>query len=195
MDIDQEDTRATGHIGKSSAVAWAKRTADEFVNRTQQESHSEMHDTGYVKASYYTEDDDVIPVDISNVDPYAWPESNHADSLVQSYFDHVHNVLPILDKADFMSRYDRFIRGSIDLDVEESIWLATVNVMFAISSLFFNLTKAAPKEASNDHLIFCTRAQMLYLDKDMLYKDARISLTSALGLLCLYFVAANKINR
>lgn len=195
MDTDRDDTRATGHIGKSSSVAWAKRTAEECGQTTHQETTVGRHDAGFTLASYHTEDADVEYVDTSNIDPYEWPEPKLADRLVQSYLNHVHDTLPIIDKAVFISKYGSFIRGSNDLEFEDAIWLATVNTIFAISSVYFDLSKSPERGSHRDHLIYCARAKMLSLDQGLLYQDARISTTSALGLLCLYFIATCRLNR
>jgi hypothetical protein len=195
VDIDQDETRATGHIGKSSSVAWAKRTAEECSQSSHQETTLGRHDTGFTLASYHTEDADVEYVDTSNIDRYEWPDPKVADRLIQSYFDHVHNIVPILDKTAFQSKYSRFVRGSDDLGVEDSVWLAMVNTVFAISSVYFDLTKAPDRGSHQDNLIYCARAKMLLLDQGLLYQDARISTTAALGLLCLYFITTTRLNR
>jgi hypothetical protein len=195
VDTDRDDTRATGHIGKSSSVAWAKRTAEECSQTTRQETTVGRHDSGFTLASYHTEDADVEYVDTSNIDPYEWPDPKVADRLIQSYLNHVHDTLPIIDKAVFMSKYRNFIRGSNDLGLEDAIWLATVNTIFAISSVYFDLSKSPERGSHRDHLIYCARAKMLSLDQGLLYQDARVSTTSALGLLCLYFIATCRMNR
>jgi hypothetical protein len=195
VDIDRDDARATGHIGKSSSVAWAKRTAEECSQTIHQETAVGRHDLGFTLASYHTEDADVEYVDTSNVDPYGWPDPKHADRLVGSYFEHVHNTLPIIEKVSFMTKYDNFIKGSSNLALEDSIWLATVNIVFAISSVYFDLCKDPDRGSHQDHLIYCARAKMLCLDQGVLYQDARISTTSALGLLSLYFITTNRLNR
>lgn len=195
MDIDRDDARATGHIGKSSSVAWAKRTAEECNQTTHQETTVGRHETGFTLSSYHAEDADVEYFDASTIDPYGWPEPRKADSLVEAYFDHVHNAIPIIDKAVFMSKYDRFIRGSNNLAVEDLVWLATVNTVFAISSVYFDLCKYNERSDHQDHLIYCARAKMLCLDQGLLYQDARMSTTCALGLMCLYFVTTCRLNR
>ena len=195
VDIDQDDNRATGHIGKASSVAWAKRTAEECSQTSHQETTLGRHDTCFTLASYHTEDADVEYVDTSNIDPYEWPEAKDAERLIQSYFDHVHNTLPIVDKAVFMSKYHHFTKGSDNLGIEDSIWLAMANTVFAISSVYFDLTRDPDRGSHQDHLIYCARAKMLFLDQGLLYQDARISTTSALGLLCLYFITTCRLNR
>jgi hypothetical protein len=94
-----------------------------------------------------------------------------------------------------MSKYHQFTKGSDNLGIEDSIWLAMANTVFAISSVYFDLTKDPDRGSHQDHLIYCARAKMLFLDQGLLYQDARISTTSALGLLCLYFITTCRLNR
>jgi hypothetical protein len=161
VDTDLDDTRETGHIGKSSAVAWAKRTAEEVNQSTEEPTTVGRHDTGFTQASYHTEDADIEPFDDSNVHPYDWPDPKLADQLPS----------------------------------EDPIWLAKINIVFAISSVYFDLTKSPNRVNHQDHLVYCARAKKLFLDQELLYQDARILTTCALGLLSLYFVTTCRLNR
>ncbi|KAF8846750.1 hypothetical protein BDZ45DRAFT_755662 [Acephala macrosclerotiorum] len=195
VDTDRDETRATGHMGKSSSVAWAKRTAQEYETKTQQQSTLGKTESGYTLASYHTEDADVEFVDMSNVNAFDWPEYETANSLVAIYFENVHGTLPLLDKAAFNAKYNRFARGSANLSSEDSIWLGSLNIIFAISAFYAQLTKYQDRGHHHDHLIFLKRAKMLCLDEDLLFQDARISTARVLGLLCLYFVSTCRLNR
>lgn len=196
VDTDRDDTRATGHMGKSSAVAWAKRTADECENESNQDSIMGKQDTAFVRASYLTEDADVMHVDLSNIDAFEWPEPKLADDLVQSYFDTVHIAFPILDKANFMITYNSFSRGSRMMAPDRYIWLGTLNAMFAVTSFHANLTKNEHLRGHhNDHLIYCERAKLLCMQEGLLYQDANVSTTRALGMICLYYLATCRLNR
>lgn len=195
VDTDRDETRATGHMGKSSAVAWAKRTAEECQQNTDQGTVVGKHGLGFTLASYHTEDADVLAVDTSNVNPYDWPDSKLADMLLQSYFDHVHRSLPILDKARFVQEYNTFRRGSSDISSSDIIFLGTLNAIFAISSVYAQCTRDKHKSHYNDHLIYCARAKLLCMDQGLLYQDARVSTTRCLGLLCLYYITTCRLNR
>lgn len=195
VNTDRDDTRATGHMGKSSSVAWAKRTADECQPNTNTPPAIGKHQTGFVLASYHTEDADVEFFDTSNVNCFDWPDSELADALVASYFERVHKAFPIVNKLDFMYRYNRFVRGSVDLSVEDVIWLGALNMIFAISAVYAHLTKSPNRGHYGDHLIYLARAKILCLDQGLLYEDARVLTTSALGLLCLYFITTCRLNR
>ena len=182
-------------MGKASAVSWAKRTTEEVRRTSQQDSQVGGLDTGFTLSSYHVEDADVEYVDTSNVNPYDWPVNNLADTLVRLYFDHAHDTFPILDRARFMARYRSFERGSSNLEASDVIFLGTVNVVFAISAVFADLTNCEGQRQVDDHLIYSARAKMLCMDQSFIIQDARISTTCFLALLSLYYVSNGKLNR
>lgn len=195
VNTDRDDTRATGHMGKSSSVAWAKRTAEACQADTECTSTASKHPKGLGVSSYHTEDGDLEFFDTSGINCFDWPDPKVADALVQSYFETVHKSLPLVDKINFMSRYKQFDRSAVDLSKEEIIWLGTLNTIFAISAVYAHLTRSQHRGHYCDHQMYITRAKTLCLDQGLLYEDARVSTTSVLGLLCLYFIATCRLNR
>ncbi|KAK2629502.1 hypothetical protein QTJ16_000322 [Diplocarpon rosae] len=182
-------------MGKSSSVAWAKRTVDECDSKAPARPKLGQRPSGFVYTSYHTEDPDLEYFDTSNVNCFDWPDPELADTLVQSYFDNIHRAFPIVEKLSFMTRYREFIRGSVDLQVEDVLWLGTLNTIFAISAVYAHLTRKQNRGHFYDHLIYLARAKVLCLDQGLLYEDARVQTTSALGLLCLYFITTGRLNR
>ncbi|CZR65645.1 uncharacterized protein PAC_15545 [Phialocephala subalpina] len=197
VDPDRDETRATGHMGKASSVAWAKRTAVEYDTKTlaQQGSTLGTHQSGYTLASYHTEDADVEFVDMSNINEFDWPDYETADVLLGLYFENVHGTLPLVDREKFTTKYHDFPRGSEDLSSEDRVWLGTLNLIFAISAFYAQLIKRHDCGHHHDHLIYLKRAKVLCLDEDLLFKDARVSTARVLGLLCLYFISTCRLNR
>ncbi|TVY41819.1 putative transcriptional regulatory protein [Lachnellula occidentalis] len=195
MDTDRDDTRATGLVGKSSAVAWAKRTAEECRTGDSNPTAIGKQDNPFAILSYYTEDADFEEGEVGNVDMFEWPDPRVADALVRSYFDHVHKAFPIVDKAAFTLKYTHFRPGSSSLSPEDRIWLGTLNTVFAISASFAHLTRNPSRGHHNDHLLFVARAKLLCMDEGVLYRDARVSTVCALGLLCLYYFSTCRLNR
>ncbi|TVY13346.1 putative transcriptional regulatory protein [Lachnellula arida] len=192
VDTDRDDTRAMGLVGKSSAVAWAKRTAEECRPGSNNPS---AFGKPLAPTSYHTEDADFEESEVSNVDMFEWPDPRVADALVRSYFDNVHKAFPIVDKAAFTLKYTHFRPGSSDLSPEDLIWLGTLNAVFAISAVFAHLTKSPSRGHHNDHLLFVARAKLLCMDQGILYRDPRVSTVCGLGLLCLYYVSTCRLNR
>ncbi|KUJ14533.1 uncharacterized protein LY89DRAFT_752603 [Mollisia scopiformis] len=195
VDTDRDETRATGHLGKASAVAWAKRTAQECDTKSQKKTALGTHETGYTLASYHTEDDDVEFIDLSNVSAFDWPDYEAANTLVGLYFDSVHSILPLLDRQQFTTRYNNFARGTMNLSSDDSVWLGSLNLVFAIGAVYGQLTKRHDRGNHQDHLFYFKRAKMLCLDDDLLFRDARVSTCRMLGLLCFYFISTCRLNR
>jgi hypothetical protein len=193
VDTDRADVRSIGYMGKASSVAWAKRTAQES-----KDSVPTLHggtDSGFSGVSYHTDDTDIEIIYTADADPYEWPDSNVADRLIHIYFEHCHQALPLIDKIDFMTHYNSFERHTRNLADGETIWLGMMNIVFAISSFFSQLGKNASPEEYFHHLTYFARAKKLLLDHGLLYHDAQVSLTRALGLLSLYYIITGRINR
>ncbi|KAG4427952.1 hypothetical protein IFR05_016565 [Cadophora sp. M221] len=115
VNTDRDDTRATGYMGNSSSVAWAKRTADAVQQEFESESATGKTSSAHKLSSYHTEDADIDFFDTSNIDCFDWPDPKLASILIQSYFGTVHDALPLIDKAKFMSWYEQFNRTSVTL--------------------------------------------------------------------------------
>ena len=195
VDTDHDETRATGHMGKASAVAWAKRTDEECQNIDDDSFYGGMPDEGYTFTSYYTEDADVQPFDTSRVIAFEWPEEHVADFLIQTYFDQVHDVFPVLNKSKFMKRYNEYDRGSTPVSDPDLLWLSCLNSMFAIGAVHAHFSKNNKLVSYADHLVYSTRARMLGMDQRVMYEDPRISSTISLGMLCLYYMTTCRMNK
>jgi hypothetical protein len=195
VDTDRDDTRATGHLGKASAVSWAKRTSEECRKNSVQGPPGGGQETGHALTSFHVEDADVEYVDTSNVNLYDWPEYNFADALVRDYFVHTHPAFPLLDRASFMEKYKSFPRGASNLGSLDLIWLGTLNLVFAISAVFGDLTNHNDQGRVDDHLVYCARAKALVMDQNFLFKDPRLSTTTFLGLMSLYYISTCNLNK
>ncbi|CZT11075.1 uncharacterized protein RCO7_10158 [Rhynchosporium graminicola] len=192
LDTDRDDTRAIGHIGKSSSVAWAKRTVNAATER---EGGSKKSQPGLIVGSYHTEDADIREIDTTHDNYLDWPIPEVADALIYTYFATVHPCFPIIDKTDFMSQYKQFDRASAEYSTEDCIWLGTLNVIFAISAVYAHLVGSPSEGHQSDHLLYLARAKILCFNQTVLFEDARVHTASALGLLCLYFITTCRLNR
>jgi hypothetical protein len=123
-----EETRATGFVGKASEVQWLRKLHlastsdgseggpwgppgddDVAVNdrltalRKRQDGHPTPTLMPASKASFYL-DDEVFETDIT-VDPFEMPPYDTAERLLLAYMDSAHNSFPILAKQTFISRF------------------------------------------------------------------------------------------
>lgn len=134
-------------------------------------------------------------IDLDTILIYELPEPRLAQDLLDAYFTQVHHVFPVLDWANFLSWYRSFKPSRDSLGPDDSNRLAILNIIFAIMAYYAHLTNVPHKGHHNDHLVYAARAKKLYMDERILYEDSRISTISALGLLCLYFMATCRLNR
>lgn len=193
IDTDQQDTRGIGHLGKSSAVSWQHRT-EEIASKDPASSNSSSSPAPIIN-SYHTEDDDMEFLDMTSIAAYEWPSPQLAGNLVQAYFDQVHNIHPILDKAEFLHKFQTFQRGSSSLSLDDMIWLMSLNCVMALAAFHGQLMSDSRLGQPNDHLLYCARASLICSQQEILLNDARVGSTSALGLLALYYLATSRINR
>ena len=195
IDPDRDDTRATGHLGKSSSVAWAKRTASEIQAGTDDSSIT-SREADFNLPSYYTEDSDIsYQVDEGNLNIYQWPNSDLVSALINSYFENVNNILPIVDKLKFEAWIATAVPGSSQLSESDTIWLSTLNLMFAVAAYHAHLTNAPHRGEHYDHIIYCARAKKLAMDERLLYRDARLSSVCSMSIQCLYYLSICHINK
>lgn len=194
-DADKDDTRQTGHFGKSSSVTWVKRSAQQASTSKGHESLLGIQDGEHALASYHTEDEDIYVVNTANVNPFEWPEERVSDTLLDIYWTHVHNIFPILDKAKFLKTYREFPRGSVALSIDQIIWLAMLNSIWAISCIFAQLTWAEFQPHHDDHSIYIAKARTLGKELDVVYGDPRISMVQFLAMISLYYLTADRLNK
>lgn len=209
MDVINEDTnhdehtRAAGFMGKSSAVSWAmtakKQLAKDTQNGVPQDGSGTNigeEDNRFTSATYHAEAADFPMVEIESVNALEWPTPNVAKALVESYFANVHPAFPILSKKDFMATYNSFPRGPIpQLSSEQQGWLSLLNIVFAIGAKLAHLRKDKYRGDDRDHLLYYYRAQKLGMDRRTLHKDTELQHTTCLGVLGLYLVVTDQLNR
>lgn len=195
LDTDRNETRGIGHLGKSSAVAWQHRTEEAIgLDPNFLGEGDQLKDT-ITMSSYHTEDADLEYFDTSTVNMYAWPSAQLAGELVESYFTYIHDIFPILNKKHFLSRFHTFPRNSGQLSKEDFIWLGILNIVFAISSTHGRLMATPNLGNPSDHRLYCARATLIFSNQELYLQDSRVSSTCGLGLLSLYYLANNRLNR
>lgn len=92
------------------------------------------------------------PPELSDNSPLALPSSTHGQGLIQSYFDRVHPLFPLIDERKFWSTYMYGNR-------KDSQWLGLLNMVFALGSL------ASASTNNEAHYVYFNRSrQHLSLD-------------------------------
>lgn len=193
-----EHTRAAGFMGKSSAVTWlqrAKKTAAHDLDDERRVRRSTGPDANrsFTDSTYHAELGDIPTANPDEVNALDWPPPTVAKALVDSYFNQVHVSFPILSKNDFYTKFDTFPKDQIS--TEDQYWLSVANMVFAIGAKFSHLTNAEFRGDNRDHLVYYARARALGMDQRTLNQDPELQHTSCLGVLGLYLLATDQLNR
>jgi hypothetical protein len=122
-----EETRATGFIGKASEIQWLRKLHEMSTSAPSEEgpwgppgeddeaiegrlaAHRERHNSYPTqliqasKASFYL-DDEHFETDLV-VDPFEMPQFETAERLLQAYMESAHNSFPFLAKETFVNRF------------------------------------------------------------------------------------------
>lgn len=107
----------------------------------------------------------------SNPSPTYIPSAEVGHALIESYFDHIHVLMPMIDEQQF---WHTWLYG----ERKDSPWLALLNTVFALGSI-------ASSDSSNDvHITYFRRARQ-HIDLDSL-GSGNLLMLQALGLLSGY---------
>ena len=147
-------------------------------------------------AEYHITDLDLTEFGESGEHVNSWqlPTRTTADSLVQSYFSTVHPLFPILLAPLFMAQYEMYWQTS-QSPPNAALWIAILNVVFALGAIHGHSTNAQWVNNGRDHLLYFVRARLLSLEPlAMLHLPSieHIQLTSLFGM---YLVASCQVNR
>lgn len=195
-------TRAAGYMGKSSAVRWVQSAHDK-LNKGDSSKGSQKDASkpinSFESASYHAGEMDFPAIDPSSVNPLEVPNYSIAEPLVESFFEKVHPSFPILSQNDFRGSLREYYKSSPEkqqkMNHEKVGWLCNLNMVFAIAARYAQVTNADFKEEGNSYLVYHTRARALGLDEMALHQDAELEHTSCLGLLSLYYLSLDQVNR
>ena len=185
--LKEKESQATGYIGQGSEVQWLRHLQqglkrqrwtppipgssfgppgnDPGSTKQRMEASKERHQhRPKIPTSAYTFylDGKGIEVDYS-VDPYALPNIEVIQRLLDRYMSTVQDVFPILAKDVFTDQVREYFTATTPYRMPEK-WLAILNLVLAIGETFSHLTEADWQADSRDHIIYQSRAHLLNLD-------------------------------
>jgi len=137
--------------------------------------------------------DDVSITTFEAVDPYEMPNREAAQHLFNAYITRVHPSFPIVGKLNLSNQFQKYISGTVQRPPEK--WLAIINLIFAIGATYSHLIKAEWAGDERDHLIYFTRARMLSMNSETIFRHPDLQQIQILGLMTFYLVCISQINR
>ena len=211
-------TRATGYIGKNSEVTWMQRLKEQAkvgppdrgwgslepdgtsqggsMSRAQDRNKNsppapEGKEVPIHEATYHC--DDLMLLSPDQVEPYELPPKQAADMLFHNYLETVHSTLPIIAKATFASQYQTLYQN--DHVRPGDSWLAVLNLIFAIGAKYSHLIQAEWRGDERDHLVYFTRARILGMNGDSIFRHPDLQQVQVAALMAFYLLATDQINR
>ena len=108
---------------------------------------------------------------------------------MDAYFEHVHVLYPFVHEGSFRARYEALWAGGLNNQVEPSVWLAIVNLVFAYGHEF------CAQQQDNFAMLaapFVDRAKAIVLSH--MFTSTNLHLVQALLLLCHYLQGTLQLN-
>jgi hypothetical protein len=191
-----EESRATGHIGKSSEITWMQRlqkAAD--ARRKGSAGNSEVTQDGIMSDQLHDLNYHLDDLDITVSEPvqrYWIPPRPLADKLFETYLIVAHPYFPIINRSLFSDQYRTFF-DSFALPGDK--WMAILNVIFAIAANYAHVAQLDWRGDTQDHLVYLTRARMLSMDGDDLFCHPDLQQVQVEGLIAFYLLSTDQIHR
>ncbi|KAL1591331.1 hypothetical protein SLS60_012075 [Paraconiothyrium brasiliense] len=221
--LENQDSLATGFVGKSSEVQWLRRLQRETEV---QEHDPSVEDGPYgppgnssealhgrreafdrrrqqqpkapepVHTSTFYLDLEPIEVDFST-SQYELPSMASAQTLVDSYMNTVQDTFPILSKSEFTSEvyqyYASVSQGTPSIPPQT--WLAILNLVFAIGAKHGQLLQTNWLGDGHNHIVYQSRAQMLGISGPALVSHPDPMHVQLTALLAFYLFSVGRANR
>lgn len=199
-----EESRATGFMGKNSVHAWLRNLEPDSGHRISPDRNTEAAGRtqfgkpispqgldNNMSVSYFLDDWKLPPS--SSVDAYQFPPKNLVDWILHSYFKSVHPFFPIIRLDLFVEQY-KSIWGGNGAPRPGQKWLAILNMILAIGCrrLQFLQEKMPP---GISHEIFFSRARSLSVNENMIVEHADLQQVQVEALVTLYLLVSMQINR
>ncbi|CAI7665062.1 unnamed protein product [Penicillium pancosmium] len=201
-DVNSTDqSRATGNIGKSSEITWMQGLEKDAVRPNNSQGGEFGFDDSYRgnvpshrpyphELNYHLDD---LEISVSEpVQVYYVPPRQLADTLFGLYLRVVHPYLPIINSPLFCNQYLNFYDNSA---IPGDKWLAILNMVFAIAATYAQKAEMEWPGDPQDHLHYLTRARILSMNGDDVFRHSDLQQVQVEGLVSLYLLSTDQIHR
>lgn len=221
--LRDENTQATGYVGKGSVIQWLRHLrmevdASEQDKPTPEKPHGPPgqdeaaasqrlaalgdrkqswveHPLGVSDSTFYL-DCKKLPV-AYDINPFDLPPTSVARRLIDTYTHTVQDTFPILSTAVLENEY----RSCYTLGMQDKLFLmpgkrlALLNLVFAIGAKHLDLVQTGLQGSGSGHHIYYSRATLLGLDELAFGSDPDLIQVQNSALLALYLTSIGRVNR
>ncbi|KAJ5718624.1 hypothetical protein N7488_004270 [Penicillium malachiteum] len=128
----------------------------------------------------------------TSINKYSLPPRSVADQLFEDYLTSIHPDFPVVHRLLFRSQYFNFWEH---VEQPGDKWLAILNMMFAIASLYANRTRGSWQDEENDHLLYFTRAKLLSMTEADFFSQPDLQQVQIEGLCAFYLLASDQFDK
>ncbi|KAJ6002960.1 hypothetical protein N7451_005507 [Penicillium sp. IBT 35674x] len=188
-----EETRATGYIGKGSEIAWMQKldTETRDLNRDWHQPVSPLEDT-VTPMSYHLDNLQIAePLSIAG-DARALPPKSWAAQLLNIYLESVGPTFPVVDQQLFVSQFNSAFIDNTQQPTQK--WLAVLNLVLAIAAKYYQVAEPVSGRDVDDH-VFLSRAIALTTTRWLAIQHADLHQVQIDLLLAIYYLASGQVNR
>jgi hypothetical protein len=190
-----------GYMGRISEVLWINLLKEEIKkcpDSVQADEPNQLEggvwEQGEEVGWTYHLDDIDISFSGKQIDAYALPPKDLANSLVNVYFETVHPLFPIIYKGLFKNQFELLYQTRDPGKVARK-WLAIMNLVFAIGARHLSMIGENKADIWH-HVTFFLRARLLgALDGGLVFEIATLQNVQAMGLTGMYLLASKQTNR
>lgn len=185
-----------GFYGNSSSVAFldtVKKSAEGL--REPEQQRMSFPNSNYLDRPLGRGSEEIRLTDATDLD---LPQRRVADSLLQTYFDTVHPLYPLIHKPTFMASYEQLwttacnpADSALGSDVEDSSFYTMLNLVFAMACPFSTII---PQEERTSRSSKFFRRSQGSLSFDVLNADSLVSVQILL-LTSLYLQSTSHAHR
>jgi hypothetical protein len=130
----------------------------------------------------------------NDIEPLQLPPKATADLLIEAYFSTIHSFFPILLQREFMIQYHSYYQTR-HMPNNGFLWIAILNMVFALGALQAHCVQAAHRGPENDHVIYSSRSWMLSQILAQIPDLPTMEHIQLTGISGMYYVATCQINR
>ncbi|OCT47530.1 C6 transcription factor [Cladophialophora carrionii] len=184
-----ESQDSPAFFGESSTFAFVSKVQSNSVPRQAPVSRNKRRRlSGSKSPRTHSLDSGLTPRDVD--DSWTMPPRDLADSLVDSYFNHVHRLYPFVHEPTFRSQYERMWMHDGDHPETKATWFALLNLIFAHGYEFHNpIQGRSPSHSATQFLVKARNIVFAHI-----FKEGNLELVQALLLMCHYLQGTLELN-
>lgn len=182
--------QATVVVGGHSEVTWLHRLKCELSQENVEDHVTHLERTTISSVSYVQDEAGLVILQDTNLSKR--PPKHIADQLIDSYFQNVHPLFPIVEKEAFQKQYRAFYSGSSVRYGDR--WLSIFNLVLAIATRHSFLAGSFATLEHDGHELYFSRGWRLNKNDHAILNQPDLQEVQVEGLTALYLFSVGQLD-